>query len=327
MTNGLRAITVLVPGNLHPHALKRLEGTFSLVRIDRPDPALVTPDMARSVRGVAEAAGAGARFIDALPNLEIIANFGVGYDAVDAKHAGARGVMVTNTPDVLSDEVADVAVGLLLSALREFYPAEKWLREGRWEREGPYPLTPGSLRGRRIGIFGMGRIGLAVAKRLEGFGVPIAYHNRRPRPDAPYEYHPTLLSLAQAVDTLVSVAPATSETEKAVNAEVLAALGPQGVFVNVGRGTTVDEEALAEALHTGAILAAGLDVFRDEPRVHPRLLTAPRATLLPHVGSASIRTRQATADLCVDNLASWFGEGRALTPVPETEGVKKSSAA
>lgn len=322
MTNGLRAVTVLVPGKLHPHAMQRLEETFSLLRIDRPDPALVTPDMATSVRGVAEAAGAGAGFIDMLPNLEIVANFGVGYDAVDAAHAGRRGVMVTNTPDVLSDEVADVAVGLLLAALREFYPAEKWLRDGRWEGEGAYPLTPGSLRGRKVGIFGMGRIGLGVAKRLEAFGVPIAYHNRRPKPDVPYEYHPTLLGLAGAVDTMVSVAPATPETEKAVDAEVLAALGPQGVFVNIGRGATVDEEALAEALHAGTILAAGLDVFRDEPRVHSRLLTAPRATLLPHVGSASIRTRQAMADLCVDNLVSWFGEGRALTPVPETAGVK-----
>ncbi|HEV7253326.1 MAG TPA: 2-hydroxyacid dehydrogenase [Mesorhizobium sp.] len=322
MTNGLHAVTVLVPGNLNPHALKRLEETFSLVRINKPDPALVTPDMAQSVRGVAEAAGAGACFIDALPKLEIVANFGVGYDAVDAGHAGARGVMVTNTPDVLTEEVADVAVGLLLSALREFFPAEQWLREGRWEREGPYPLTRGSLRGRKVGIFGMGRIGMAVAKRLEGFGAPIAYHNRRPKPDAPYQYHPTLLSLAGAVDTLVSVAPATPETEKAVNAEVLAALGPQGVFVNIGRGNTVDEEALAEALHTDTILAAGLDVFRDEPRVHPRLLTAPRATLLPHVGSASITTRTAMADLCVDNLVSWFSEGRALTPVPETAGVE-----
>jgi lactate dehydrogenase-like 2-hydroxyacid dehydrogenase len=159
---------------------------------------------------------------------------------------------------------------------------------------------------------------LAVARRLEAFGLPVAYHNRRPVPGVGYRYYPTLLELAAAVDTLISVVPGGPATEKVVNAEVLAALGTNGVFVNIGRGNTVDEPALAEALSNGTIAAAGLDVYADEPNVPQALLDAPNATLLPHVGSASAATRRAMADLVVDNLAAWFATGRPLTPVPET---------
>src|SRR5690606_14569729 len=180
-----------------------------------------------------------AAFIDALPHLEIIANFGVGYDSVDATHAGKKGVMVTNTPDVLTEEVADTAVGLLINTVRELPKAEAYLRAGRWAKDGDYPLTKNTLRGRHVGIFGMGRIGRAVARRLEAMDLKVSYHNRRPVEGAPYDYHPTLLSLAQEVDTIVSVAPGGASTEKAVNAEILAALGPNGVFVNIGRGSTV----------------------------------------------------------------------------------------
>ncbi|TIT46195.1 MAG: 2-hydroxyacid dehydrogenase, partial [Mesorhizobium sp.] len=172
---------------------------------------------------------------------------------------------------------------------------------------------------------GMGRIGLAIARRLEAFGLPIAYHNRRQVEGLPYDYHQSLKGLAEAVDTLISVAPGGASTEKAVNAEILSALGPNGVFVNIGRGSTVDEAALAAALADGTIAAAGLDVFADEPNVPPALLAAPNTSLLPHVGSASDHTRRAMADLCVDNLVSWFSRGKALTPVPETEKVKARS--
>ena len=185
--------------------------------------------------------------MDALPTLEINANFGVGYDWLDAAHAASRGVMVTNTPDVLTEEVADTTIGLLLNTLREFSRAENYLREGRWVKDGPYPLTRGSLRGRSIGIFGMGRIGLAIARRLEAFGLPIAYHNRRPVAGLAYDYHPTLVSLAAAVDTLICVAPGGAATLKAVGAPVFEALGRDGVFINIGRGSTVDEDALLVA--------------------------------------------------------------------------------
>ncbi|TGT45118.1 NAD(P)-dependent oxidoreductase, partial [Mesorhizobium sp. M8A.F.Ca.ET.167.01.1.1] len=165
-------------------------------------PSLVTEEMRRSVRGIASFGGISAAMIDALPNLEIIANFGVGYDSVDANHAARRGVMVTNTPDVLTEEVADTTIGLLINTVREMYAAEKWLRDGDWVNKGNYPLSRLTLRGRRIGIFGMGRIGLAVAHRLEAFGLPIAYHNRRKVEGLSYEYHATLKGLAEAVDTL-----------------------------------------------------------------------------------------------------------------------------
>lgn len=309
---------ILVPGRLNEHAVKRIGATFAMERLETADPKLISAALAGRVRGVAAMTTISAAFIDALPNLKIIANFGVGYDAVDAKHAGQRGVMVTNTPDVLTEEVADTALGLLINTVRELPKAEAWLREGRWVRDGGYRLTPGSLRGRKAGIFGLGRIGLAIARRLEAFGISVAYHNRRPVADVPYAYHPTLVGLASAVDTLISVAPGGASTDKAVNAEVLKALGPTGIFVNIGRGSTVDETALAAALADGTIQGAGLDVFANEPQVPQALIDAPNASLLPHVGSASIHTRQAMADLVVDNLVSWFSGNGAITPVPET---------
>ena len=198
--------------------------------------------------------------------------------------------------------------------------AARALGEGR-----PLSADPATLRGRRAGIFGMGRIGLAIARRLEAFGLSVAYHNRRQVEGVPYAYHPTLIGLAHAVDTLISVAPGGAATEKAVNAEVLAALGPNGVFVNIGRGSTVDEEALIAALAKGVIRAAGLDVFAREPHVPQALIDLPNASLLPHVGSASVHTRNAMADLVVDNLISWFSGKGPLTPVPETRHVAPRS--
>ena len=315
-------VAILVPGYFNDHAVARIDKAFELIRIERADPALVTDEMRATARGIACYAGISAELIDALPNLEIIASFGVGYDSVDANHAAKRGVMVTNTPDVLSEEVADTAIGLLINTVRELYAAEKWLRDGDWVKKGNFRLSRLTLRGRSIGIFGMGRIGLAVARRIEAFGLPVAYHNRRKVEGVAYEYHATLKGLAEAVDTLICIAPGGAATQKAIDAEILSALGSNGVLVNIGRGSTVDEAALAAALESGAIAAAGLDVFADEPNVPQALLDAPNASLLPHVGSASEHTRRAMADLCVDNLVAWFTERRPLTPVPETVEVK-----
>ncbi|TPL48171.1 2-hydroxyacid dehydrogenase [Mesorhizobium sp. B2-4-6] len=319
---GKLPVAILVPGDFNDHAVGRIDKAFKLVRIERADPGLVTDEMRATVRGIASYAGIDAAMIDALPDLEIIASFGVGYDSVDANHAAKRGIMVTNTPDVLTEEVADTAIGLLINTVRELYAAEKWLRDGDWVEKGNYRLSRLTLRGRSIGIFGMGRIGRAVARRLEAFGLPIAYHNRRKVEGLPYEYHATLKGLAEAVDTLVCIAPGGAATEKAINAAILSALGSDGVLVNIGRGSTVDEAALAAALKSGSIAAAGLDVFADEPNVPQALLDAPNTSLLPHVGSASDHTRRAMADLCVDNLVSWFTERRPLTPVPETLNVE-----
>ncbi len=258
-----------------------------------------------------------APLIDALPNLKIVSSFGVGYDHVDANYAAERGVIVTHTPGVLDDEVADTALGLLLNTVRELPSAERHLRDGRWVAEGAYPITPLTLRERTAGIFGLGRIGLAIATRLEAFGLSVAYHNRSKK-DVAYPYHATLESLADACDTLVCVAPGTPETRHAVNADILRRLGPNGILINIGRGSVVDEAALGAALHAGTIAGAGLDVFEDEPNVPKALLDAPRACLLPHVGSASHYTRDAMGQLVVDNLTAWFDTGKALTPVPET---------
>jgi lactate dehydrogenase-like 2-hydroxyacid dehydrogenase len=321
---GLKDIAILVPGKLNPHAKTRAGHEFSIVETASSDPALVTPDIASKVRGIAAMTTIPAALMNRLPNLEIIANFGVGYDAIDASHAGANGIMVTNTPDVLTEEVADTTLGLLLNTLREFSAAERYLRAGKWESEGNYRLTPLTLRGRTIGIFGMGRIGRAIASRLEAFGVAISYHNRRPVEGWPYQYHPTLIGLAQAVDTLIVVVPGGEGTRDAVNADVLKALGPAGVLINIGRGSTVDEIAVAEALHGGVIAAAGLDVFKNEPHVPQRLIDAPNCVLLPHLGSASAHTRTAMANLCVDNLVSWFSGKGAVTPVPETLHLQRN---
>lgn len=317
-------ITVVIPGLLHEDAVTHIGNAFDMIAVERADVALLTPDACQRIRAIAAFSAIDAAFIDALPNLEIIASFGVGYDAVDAAHAGRKGVMVTNTPDVLTEEVADTAVGLLLNTVREFPKAEAWLRAGKWRSAGHYPFTKGTLRGRSIGIFGMGRIGQAIARRLEAFGLSIAYHNRNPVADVPYAYYASLLELAQNVDTLICVAPGGAATLKAVNAPVLAALGPQGVFINIGRGSTVDEAALAAALADGTIFAAGLDVFADEPNVPDSLLKVENACLLPHVGSASQHTRRAMADLVVGNLESWFAGKGALTPVAETQHVTMS---
>lgn len=315
-------IAVLIPGRIHPRVRSRLVDAFDLVEIDRAEDVEGLPEEVRkSIRGAAVSGRFPASLIAALPGLEMIGSFGVGYDGVDVNAAAARGIVVTNTPDVLNDEVADTTIALLLNTLRQFPAAETYLRAGRWEAEGPFPLSPMSLKGRRVGIHGLGRIGLEIAARLTPFKVEIRYHTRRPRSDVPYGYHDSLLSLAGAVDTLISIVPATPETKGSINAEVLQALGPDGVLINVGRGSTVDQPALIRALEEGTIAAAGLDVYAHEPHVPDALIALPNVSLLPHVASGSIPTRNAMADLVADNVISWFAEAKVLTPVPETPQI------
>lgn len=319
----LKDIPVLVPGRLNPHALERIREEFDCIEIASGNPALITPDIAARVRGIAAMTVISADLMRALPKLEIVANFGVGYDAVDAAHAGRNSIMVTNTPDVLTEEVADTTIGLLLNTVRELSASEDYMRAGHWSAKGNYRLTPLTLRGRTVGIYGMGRIGQAIAKRLEPFGVGIHYHNRRKADGLSYQYHPTLVELASAVDTLIIVVPGGEATRKAINSEVLAALGPQGVLINIGRGSTVDEDALIAAMLGGTIAAAGLDVFENEPNIRPEFFDLPNTVLLPHVGSASVHTRMAMGNLCVDNLVDWFSGKGAVTPVPETVHLQR----
>jgi lactate dehydrogenase-like 2-hydroxyacid dehydrogenase len=254
-----------------------------------------------------------------LPALEIVSSFGVGYDQVDARWAGEHGIVVTNTPDVLTEEVADLTIGLVISTVRRIPAAERHLREGKWP-SGTFPLTA-SLRDRKVGILGLGRIGKAIAKRLEAFGLPISYHGRTRQEGVEYGFVADPVELARQVDLLISVIPGGGATEKLVGAEVFEALGPNGIFINVGRGTVVDEAALIEALRSGKILGAGLDVFADEPNVPAELAAMDNAVLLPHVASGTVHTRTAMGQLQVDNLISWFDGRGALTPVAETAAV------
>lgn len=317
---------ILLTGEPMDHVRRRLAERFSLhVLAEADDPQAMLTAVAPRIRAIANTGKVDAALIGRLPALEIVAHFGVGYDKVDVAAAAARGVVVTNTPDVLTEEVADTALGLLLMTVRRLSAAERWLRDGRWEAEGPFPLTEGSLRGRSLGILGMGRIGRAIARRAEAFGLTVAYHSRNRVPDLAYDYHPTPRDLAAAVDTLMVVLPGGEATHHVVDASVLAALGPAGILVNVGRGTVVDEAALVDALERGVILSAGLDVFEHEPSVHPGLVSRDDVVLLPHVGSASHATRRAMGDLQVDNLIAWFDGKPPLTPVPETPVPSRSA--
>ena len=252
-----------------------------------------------------------------LPNLEIIASFGVGYDHIDVRAAAKRGIVVTHTPDVLTEEVADTAIGLLLCTVRELPQAERYLRAGKWP-QGNYPLSRATLRNRTAGLVGMGRIGGAIAQRLEAFGVPIVYHARQPRPDLAYRHYPRLIDMARDVDTLIVIVPGGPATRNMIDAAVLDALGPDGILINVARGSVVDEGALIEALKERKIFAAGLDVFVNEPAVPAELLKLDNVVLLPHLGSASVFTREKMDQLLVDNFLAWSRGEPPLTPVPET---------
>ncbi|KAB7786359.1 2-hydroxyacid dehydrogenase [Methylorubrum populi] len=310
---------ILLIRQTRPDVAGRLAERFRLHRMEEaPDRKAFLDAVGPRIRALAVGAMCpiDAALFDRLPRLEIVASFGVGYDTIDAVEAHRRGIVVTHTPDVLSDEVADLALGLLLATLRRIPQADRYLRAGHWQA-GSFPLTT-SLRERRVGILGLGRIGRAIARRLEGFGVTIAYHGRTPRADVPYAYHDSLLGLAQAVDTLIVAAPGGPGTEGIVDAGVLAALGPDGIVVNIARGSVIDEPALIAALKAGTILGAGLDVFANEPQVPQALIDLDQTVLLPHVGSGSHHTRAAMGRMLTDNLFSWFDGKGPLTPVPET---------
>jgi lactate dehydrogenase-like 2-hydroxyacid dehydrogenase len=319
----LDKIDVIAAGALPAKTQESLDKAFAVHRLNHGES--LPPALAARVRGIARGGhfSVDGAFIDALPKLEIIANFGVGYDGIDLTTCAARNILVTNTPDVLTEEVADTTIGLLLMTVRELSEAERHLRAGKWASEGPYPLTRATLRDRTVGIAGLGRIGLVVARRLEAMRVPVVYHNRTRRADVPYPHYADIARMAKEVDTLISVLPGNRHTEKLIDASIFRALGPRGIFINVGRGSVVDEAALIAALKDGTIMAAGLDVFADEPNVPPELIALPNVVLLPHVGSASIYTRDAMGQLVVDNLVSWFSAGKPLTPVPETRWKEK----
>jgi len=252
--------------------------------------------------------------LDALPALEIISVFGVGYDGVPVDYCRKRGIKVTHTPDVLTDDVADVAVGLVMMTGRGFVRLNRFVHAGDWLKRGPELTT--KLAGKTVGILGLGRIGKAIAQRLSAMGMKSAYTGRKPQ-DVPYRFIPELNALAAASDFLVVACPGGAATKNIVNADVLAALGKKGTLVNIARGSIVDEPALVAALEKGTIKGAGLDVFADEPRIPQPLLAMDNVVLLPHVGSATRETRQAMGDLCKANLDAWFAGKPLPALIPE----------
>lgn len=263
-------------------------------------------------------------FMQRFPRLKQVSSFGVGYDHVDAKWAGEHGIVVTNTPEVLNEEVADTALGLLLCTVREFPQSDRYVRAGKWLK-AQYPLTKATLRNRTVGMVGMGRIGRAIARRLEAFKVPVVYHSRKPQPGVTYKYYPKLVDMARDVDTLMVIVPGGAATRNIINAEVLKALGPNGILINMARGSVVDEPALIEALKSRTIYSAGLDVFANEPQVPKELLEMDHIVLFPHLGSSTEVTRAAMDRLVVDNILAWAAGKPPLTPVPETPYPPKRS--
>jgi lactate dehydrogenase-like 2-hydroxyacid dehydrogenase len=320
---------VLMPDPLPALVISGLERGCKLHKLwQAPERDAALKELAPRIRGLATGGGhtpINGAFLARLPKLEIVSSYGVGYDHIDAKWAGAHNIIITNTPDVLNEEVADTAMGLLLCAVRQFPQADRYLREGKWLQK-PFPLTA-TLRDRTLGIVGLGRIGRAIAKRAETFGLKIVYHGRRPQADAGYKYFHSLVEMARAVDILLVITPGGPETKHLINAEILEALGPEGVLINVARGSVVDEEALIAALRERKIMTAGLDVFAHEPRVPQALIDMEHVVLLPHVGSASVHTRNAMGQLVVDNLLSYAAGRGPLTPVAETPWPRPKSGA
>ena len=323
---------VLMPAAMsNPLVAQEVGAKLTLHKLwEMPDQEAALKELAPRIRGLLAGAGMGGHrrvdgeYLSQFPNLEIVSSFGVGYDHIDAKWAAAHGVIVTNTPDVLNEEVADTAMGLLLCTLRQLPQAERYLRAGKWPQAN-FPLSD-TLRGRTMGIFGLGRIGKAIARRAEAFGVKIAYHGRNRQADVPYPYYATLQELAHAVDILMVIAPGGPGTKHLVNAKVLRALGPRGVLINVARGSLVDEDALIAALRNGEIMSAGLDVFAQEPHVPQALLDMDNVVLLPHVGSASHHTRDAMAHLVAENMLSYAAGKGPITPVAETPWPRPGKA-
>lgn len=284
---------------------------------EAPDPSVLLAEVGASIRAIATKGGTAVRrgMIAACPKLEIISVYGVGYDAVDLDACRERGIRLTNTPDVLTKDVADLAVAMLLAFSRGMVGAEAWVRNGHWATGEAYPLQR-RVWGQRAGILGLGRIGTEIARRLSAFEMAIAYSSRSPKPEAAkFEYIPDPVALAARSDVLVVALAAAPETRGIVSREVIAALGPEGILVNVGRGSLVDEPALIDALEAGHLGGAALDVFENEPRIDPRFLKLKNVLLQPHQASATLETRKAMGQLVRDNLGAHFAGRPLLTPV------------
>ena len=312
----MKNVEILSVGPMYPASLEAMERDFTVHKLwqSKDKPALLAQVLDR-IRGIQSFGpyGVDAKLIDALPRIEIVANVGVGVDAIDLDAAKRRGVIVTNTPEVLNDCVADLAMGLTIATLRRMIPADRHVRAGNWP-QGSMPFAR-RVSGKTMGILGFGRIGKAIARRAEAFDMRIVYHGRKPQADVTYKYYPKLVDMARDCAVLMVICAGGAATYHVVNAEVLAALGPEGTLINVARGSVVDEPALVKALADGTLGAAGLDVFEAEPRVPEAFWTMDNVVLQPHMASATHETRKAMGDLAVDNLRAHFAGKPVLTPV------------
>ena len=307
---------LLLVCSLYERTEKQLDELYTVHRLwQAKDPAGLLKDVRDRVRAISTmgAVGCKADLMDALPKSEIIACFGVGVDAIDLKAAKERKIAVTNTPDVLTECVADLGMTLLLAAARQIPQADRYVRDGKWLKAN-YHLCQ-HVGSRTLGIVGLGRIGLAVAKRAEAFGIKVVYHSRRRKAGVAYRYYDDINQMAADVDYLMLTLPGGAETKHLVNADVLKALGPEGTLINIARGSIVDERALVQALKSGALGAAALDVFEAEPTVPPELLAMDNVVLQPHQGSATHDTRAAMGQLVIDNLVAHFAGKPLLTRV------------
>ncbi|KAL6144686.1 hypothetical protein ACLB2K_055377 [Fragaria x ananassa] len=312
----MESICVLLPILMSPYLEQELEKRFNLLKLwTAPHKTQFIKDHAASIRAIVgnASAGADAELIDSLPKLEIVASYSVGIDKVDLKYCKEKGVRVTNTPDVLTDDVADIAIGLTLAVMRRLCESGRYVRSGLWKK-GDFKLTT-KFTGQTVGILGLGRIGKAVARRAEAFSCPIAYSSRTEKPELKYKYYPTVVELASKCDVLVVACALTEETRYIINREVIDALGPKGVLINIGRGHHIDEPELLSALLEGRSGGAGLDVYQNEPEVPEQLFGLENVVLLPHAGSDTTETCNAMADLVIGNLEAHFLNKPLLTPV------------
>ncbi len=307
---------LIVTGKMYPPTLAALDAAYTTHKLfETKDRDAMIAGVADRITAVASSNSGGidGATMAKLPKLKTISHFGVGYDTVDMDAAKKRGIAVTNTPDVLTDDVADIAIGLLLATVRRIPQGDRYVREGKWLK-GAMALTD-TIQGKSLGVIGVGRIGRAIAKRAEAFNLKVSYQGPNKKSDVSWPYYPDLVALAKDVDFLVAACPGGEATRGIVSRAVIDALGPKGVFVNISRGTVADEVALLEALQQGRLGGAGLDVFVDEPRVPEGFFALENVVLQPHVGSASHQTRTAMGQLVIDNLAAHFAGKPLLTPV------------
>jgi lactate dehydrogenase-like 2-hydroxyacid dehydrogenase len=306
---------LIISPKIYPPTFAALQTSYTCHCFwEASDPKNFLESIAHRTKAAVTTGNAGCKvdMMNALPQLKIITCFGVGVDAIDLEAAKARGIQVTNTPDVLTDDVADLAIGLTLAVLRKIALGDRFVRSGAWLK-GSMELGQ-KLSGKSLGIIGLGRIGLAVARRAEAFNLKISYYGPQKKSAVPYQYYPTLVELARCVDILIVTCPGGAQTEKIVNAEIISALGSKGVLINVSRGSVVDQEALVTALKSGHIAGAGLDVFVNEPNVPAELLAMDNVVLQPHQGSATHTTREAMGQCVIDNLAAFYSNKPLLTP-------------